>query len=147
LELARSAFNTDPASYNESTLALALLSTRDPDNLQEGLKHARAAVEKTPDDTQALSALLMGGALNQDLAAVRQASAGLVRVAPQEPLGHFFSGLVAAEDQQWEKAEAELLLAEQLGMEHAAVQGAEPGGIATPGQSGPRVAMRWDTRL
>ncbi len=124
IQLARSAYNADPSSYNESALAVALLSTRDTANVQEGLKLARSAVQKTPDDTQALSALLMGGALNQDVSAVRQGSVGLVRVAPQNPTGHFFSGLVAAEDQQWERAEEELLLAERLGMDHATVQDA-----------------------
>lgn len=122
IQLARSALQSDSSSYNESALAAALLSTRDTANVQEGLKLAKSAVQKTPDDAQALSALLAAGALTRDVGAIRQASAGLVRVAPLEPMGHFFSGLVAAEDQQWEKAEEELLLAERLGMDHAAVQ-------------------------
>jgi Zn-dependent protease with chaperone function len=122
IQWARTAFDLDPSSYNESALALALLSTRDTAKVQEGLTHARSAVQKTPDDDQALLALLMGGALIQDVAAIRQASTKLVQVAPQFPLGHFFYGLVAAEDGQWETSEAELLLAEQLGMDHASVQ-------------------------
>ena len=122
IQLARSAVGNDPSSYNESALAIALLRKGGTDNVLEALKLARSAVQETPDDEQALNALLVAGVLTNNVADVRQASSGLVRVAPQYPLGHFFSGLVAAEDQQWETAEEELLLAERLGMDHAAVE-------------------------
>lgn len=122
IQHARAAVAAEPSSYNESALALALLSATDVASRREGLKYARSAVEKLPDDAQANSALLLGGLYNNDVSAIRQASAKLVVVVPNEPIGHYFNGLVAADDGQWEKAEQELLLSQQLGMGAAEVQ-------------------------
>ena len=122
IQHARAAVAADPSSYNESALAMALLSTKDAQNNREGLDYARSAVQKLPDDAQANTALLLGGIYNNDTTAIRQASGELVVIAPDQPIGHYFNGLVAADDGQWEKAEQELLLSQQLGLPAADVQ-------------------------
>jgi Zn-dependent protease with chaperone function len=75
--------------------------------------------------------LLITGVMNEDVDAIRQASTSLIEIAPNNPAGHFFAGLIAAGDGNWEEAERKLLLAEELGMPAEDVQEALASGIST----------------
>jgi Zn-dependent protease with chaperone function len=131
VERARQAHAAGDSPYNQVALAQALLSTEGRDNEIEALTHAQAAVEALPDDDSANVALLLAGIVNKNEAAVRRASTTLVEVLPEYPLAHFYLGLLAAEDSQWEKAERELLLAQKLGMPAEYVQEALDDRIAS----------------
>jgi Zn-dependent protease with chaperone function len=130
VERARQAHAASDSPHNRTALAWALLATEERSNEIEALTHAWAAVEALPDDDDANGALLFAGLVNEDEAAVRQASTTLVEVLPEYPMGHFYAGLVAADDGEWEKAERELLLAQELGMSAEYVQEALDDGIA-----------------
>jgi hypothetical protein len=129
LQYAQQAFDADPSPHNHSALAWALLSTEEPDKLAKGLTLAQAAVNAMPDEPDFQYVLLVAGIGNEDLDTMRQASAALVRLEPGFADGHYFAGLVAAEDGKWIKAERELLLAQELGMAPELVQSALDTGI------------------
>lgn len=131
VQCARQAYAAQDSPYNRMALADALLTTEDPDKKAEALDHAWTAAKALPDDDHANLTLLMAGLANEDVSAIRQASTTLVRVLPDLPEGHFFAGLVAAEDGKWEEAERELLRAKQLGMPAEYVQEALDSGIAS----------------
>jgi Zn-dependent protease with chaperone function len=129
-ELTRKALTLEPNSYNQSSLAMVLLQKNTPGDSQDAYDLAVLATESLPDDEQALTALMISaGALNK-LDVARTANARLLQVQPDYPIAHFFAGLLAAADRKWEKAEAELLYSQELGMPAEAVQNALKSGIA-----------------
>lgn len=131
VERARQAHDAGDSPYNLTALAQALLETGDRDSEIEALAHARAAVAALPDDETANLTLLYAGIVNENEPAIRQASTTLVEILPDLPVAHFYLGLMAAEDGQWEKAERELLLAQELGMPAEYVQAALDDEIAS----------------
>ncbi|MEW5987678.1 MAG: M48 family metalloprotease [Chloroflexota bacterium] len=122
LQHAQQAYALDDNPYNETALARALIATGQRNKIREALTHAQAAVAAMPDDDQANLILLMAGAAYEDEDSIRQATTNLLNVAPQNPVTHYYAGLLAAMDSQWEKAESELLLAQELGMPAEEVQ-------------------------
>jgi len=132
LDLARSARATDPSPENAGTLALALLFKTDVTEAekQRALDLAHTAADALPDDAWAQTVLLHAALCNWNDTIVRRASADVVRLDPDHPLGHFAAGLVAAQDGRWELAESELRLAERLGYEPARVREVLDMGVA-----------------
>lgn len=128
---ARRAYELDGTPYNQIALAQALLVSGDKTKAAEALTHAQAAAQALPDDLDVNVTLLYAGAATANVPTIRQASQKLIEIAPDFPLAHYFAGLVAAEDGQWEKAERELLLAQKLGMPAEDVQKALDSGIAS----------------
>jgi len=122
LERARQAYVAEDSPYNHMALARALLATEDLDKATEALRHAWVAARELPEDNDVNIVLLFAGLANNNLDAIRQASTKLVQVLPDFPLGHFFAGIIAAEDGKWEQAKRELLLARELGMPAEDVQ-------------------------
>jgi Zn-dependent protease with chaperone function len=122
VELARRALSVDDATFNKTALAQALLSLDDSASHQEALGLAQTAVKELPDDDSAQYTLLIAGIVNEDLGAVREASDKLIQMVPDEPMGHFYAGLMAAEDGDWQKAETELIRARELGADPEMVQ-------------------------
>jgi Zn-dependent protease with chaperone function len=131
VEYARLAYTADDSPQNRIALAWALLSTGDWADANEALTHAMAAVEALPDDLEANMTLLYAGIVNESRAAMRRASTKLVEIDPQNPVGHYYFGLFLAADEEWERAEQELLLAQELGMPAEYVQAALNEGIAS----------------
>jgi Zn-dependent protease with chaperone function len=129
LRHARSALTTDPSPYNEMALARVLLATEERDDAAEALTHAQAAVEALPEDPEARSVLLYAAIVTEDVDLIRKSSAKLVELDPDLAVGHYFAGLLAAEDGRWEEAERELLLARELGMPAEPVEEALDAGI------------------
>ncbi|HUH99319.1 MAG TPA: M48 family metalloprotease [Anaerolineales bacterium] len=129
-QLSRKALSLETNSYNQSSLAMVLLEKNTPKDSQEAYDLASASVGSLPDDEQANTALLLSAAAVNNLAVIRQTNEHLLRIDPGNPLGHYFAGLLAANDGRWEKAEAELLNSQKLGMAPAAVQHALDQGIA-----------------
>lgn len=121
-EHAKRALAVDDSPYNHIALASALLAIQKPAHEREALAHARVAVEALPDDGHANAILLGAGAVNEDEAAVRQATEKLLQVWPDYPPAHYTAGILAANEGKWILAERELLLAQELGMPAEAVQ-------------------------
>lgn len=128
---AQQAYALDNSYTNRTALARALLFLDTPESNADALTHAWAAVDEAPQDSQANFVLLFAGVLNEDSAAIRQSSTTLVQIAPDLAIGHFFAGLVAADDGNWEEAERLLLRAEELGMPAEDVQEALENGITS----------------
>jgi magnesium-transporting ATPase (P-type) len=55
---------------------------------------------------------------------VRQADEKLLQIAPNNPLGYYYAGILAAMDGKWEKAERELLISQKMGMPELTVHNA-----------------------
>jgi Zn-dependent protease with chaperone function/tetratricopeptide (TPR) repeat protein len=129
-ELTRKALALEPNSYNQSSLAIILLQKNTPKDSQEAYDLATSAAKSLPDDEQALMALMMSAAAINNLEVVRASNARLLEADPNNPLVHYFAGLLSANDRKWEKAESELLYSQNLGMPSEAVQHALSAGIA-----------------
>jgi Zn-dependent protease with chaperone function/Flp pilus assembly protein TadD len=129
-ELTRKALALEPNSYNQSSLALILLQKDTPKDSQEAYDLATLATESLPDDEQALLALMASAGAINNLEVARTANARLLEVDPNNPLVHYFAGLLSATDRKWEKAEAELAYSQKLGMPADAVQQVLGSGIA-----------------
>ena len=129
-ELLRKAVELEPDGYNKGALAFTFYFKDTPLDLQEAFELASTASQLLPEDEEyALIWLLTAAAVN-NLGAVRQADEHLLQIAPTNPFGHYFAGLVAAMDGKWEQAETELRYSQQLGMLPETVQGALDTGIA-----------------
>ena len=124
------AYETDPSPYNQAALANALLERGTPVDRGNALRHAQAAAEAQPDDFNIMLTLTFTAIANEDEDTFQQASAALVALDPDNPAGHFFAGIAAANDGKWELAEKEVLLAKDLGMEPEVVQIALDQGIS-----------------
>lgn len=120
---ARKAVAADDGSpFNHAMLAMVLASSTDRDKVAEALVEAKKGVAGAPDDAWTNQALLLAAIYNNDLTSVRQAVNQLLIVAPEYPVAHYFAGLLAAGDEHWETAEAELLQARAQGLDAAEVQ-------------------------
>lgn len=129
-ELTRRALALEPNSYNQSSLAVILLQKNTPKDSQEAYDLATLAVESLPNDDQALMALMMSAGAINNLEVAHTADNQLLKIQPNNPLAHYYAGLLAAADRKWEKAESELLYSQALGMPSEMVQEALKTGIA-----------------
>ena len=129
-ELTRKALALEPHSYNQSSLAIILLQKNTPKDSQEAYDLATLAMKSMPEDEQALMALMMSaGAINK-LDVAQTANTQLLALEPNNPLAHYFAGLLAASNRKWEKAESELMYSQTLGMPSDSVQEVLKSGIA-----------------
>lgn len=131
LSHAQTAYRADPSAYNRSALAYALLASGLPSNLPAALGHASAAAAELPDDPFAQYVMALTAYASEDVDALRQSSAAMIRLFPDDPLGHFFAGVVAADDGRWLESEAELLLSQEFGMPSDQVQQVLDSGVRT----------------
>ena len=130
LSLIRKAVALEPDAYNQSSLAETLLVEGTPSDDQEAFTLASAAVQLMPDDASTNLALLLAATTVSNLPVARQADEQLIKLAPTNPVGHYYAGLLAALDKQWEKADSELLYSQRLGMDPKIVQQSLNLGIA-----------------
>ncbi len=128
---ARQALAIEPADYNQIQLAMLLVSKGGAAEATEALELARKAVQANPNDVINEYVLMWAGVQRTDYDAMRQATAYLVTAAAEAPDVHYIAGMVAAHDNQWEKAESELLLARKLGFDQAEVDKALNGGVTS----------------
>jgi Zn-dependent protease with chaperone function len=131
LEYARRAYEVDPSPYNQIGIANVLILFEQKVKTGEALALIKEAANALPNDVDANARLLEIGLIAEDTFAIRQATERLLVLAPEMPPAHFFAGLVAAEEGDWEKAEAEILLSRELGMPEEAIQFALEQGIST----------------
>lgn len=141
LSYAERAYAVDPSPWNQYALARAMLATEDPAHVADTFFHAREAADALPDDPGAQYVLLFAAIEYDDMDSVRRASEALIRLVPDDPLGYYIAGLIAADDGRWEDAERKLLLAQELGMPAEQVQEALDSGIRT--QARMWRAIRW----
>jgi Zn-dependent protease with chaperone function len=130
VELLRKAVELEPNAYNQSALANSLIQKNTPKDYQEAFELSSTAAKSLPDDEQAISIWLLSAGAVRNIDAMRQADEHLLQIAPNNPLAHYFAGLLAADAGNWEKAETELLFSQQLGMPPENVQSALKIGIA-----------------
>jgi Zn-dependent protease with chaperone function len=129
VEYAEKAYAADPSPINQAALADALLSRGTPADRMSGYRHAQAAAANLPHDPGIQATLFMGAWAAQDEATMQQASAALLTLAPDNPLSHYFAGISAALDGKFERAEREILLAQELGMPSELIEGTLASGI------------------
>ncbi len=122
VEHAQRAVAGDDSAYNHAALAQALLGLKDSSRLKEALSEAQTAARQLPDNADVQLTLLYVAVENNHYALIEQTSRALIRLAPDNPIGHYFAGLMAANNSQWEQAEAELLLAKSQGLDAAEIQ-------------------------
>ncbi len=113
---ARQAVSIDANLDNKGALALALSFIDDEKKNSEGFILAQEVARAEPDEPFYQHVLLVAAVQNDRTDIIRQAANRLVELEPENPVGHYFTGLLAAQDGQWERAESELLLAEKYGM-------------------------------
>lgn len=130
IELGQKAVDLEPNAYNQSALALALLTTKVPADNQKAFNLASAAVEALPDDEQGNYALCYAAMTIDNATVAQQAAQHLIQLYPTHPLGHFFAGVLAAQDGKWELAESELIYAQKLGYPASNVQSVLDLGVA-----------------
>lgn len=141
LEHANQALIVQDSPYNEIAMVYPLLMTGEPAALDMALVYARRAVAALPDDEDANVALMYAGIAVENRDAVRQATDKLVEIGSDNVEAHYQTGLLAAEDGEWERAERELLLSRKLGKPAEVVQQALDIRIAS--QSRLRRFQRW----
>lgn len=131
LSHAQQAYAADPSPYNRSALAYALLASDLRVNLGPALEHASAAAAELPNDPFAQYVLALAAYASEDLPALERSSQAMIRLFPDDPLGHFLAGVAAAEAERWEEAERELLRAQELGMPASQVEQVLASGVRT----------------
>jgi Zn-dependent protease with chaperone function len=141
LSHAEQAYAVDPSPWNQYALAQAMLATEDPAHVADAFVHARDAAAALPDYPGVQYVLLFAALNYEDVDSLRQASEALIRLVPDQPVGYYIAGLIAADDGRWEDAERKLLLAQELGMPAEQVQEALDSGIRT--QARMWRAIRW----
>lgn len=118
---AREAYELDSSVINQVAVAQALVFSEDAANWREGLQLAQSGVNAEPDDPYNQWVLLVAGAQTENIEVMRDASNALIELAPDDAMGHFYRGLVAAEEGDWQLAERELIRARDLGWPAAEV--------------------------
>jgi Zn-dependent protease with chaperone function len=119
--LARRAVELEATPDNLESLALILASgdgtTSAPaPDVQEAVSLARRAISLAPDSLYAEVALAQAAVASQDLALLNEASDSLVRLAPDEPQGHFFRAIAQAYRGELSAAEETLEIARKKGL-------------------------------
>lgn len=130
IELSRKAMELEPNADNQVALARALLQKDIPKDSQEAFELATAAAKTQPDNEDTIMTWLLAAAAVENLEVARQADEQLLKLSPDNVVAHYYSGLLAATDGKWEKAESELLYSQQLGMPPEYVKSALDSGIA-----------------
>ena len=110
------AYEVDPESpWNLSTLVMALYMTQEDENMVRALPLAKEAAQELPGDVGANILLLALAAYNEDIDAVRMVAPMVVELDPDQPLGHFYVGVMAGLDGDMVLAERELERSMELG--------------------------------
>lgn len=139
---ARRALELAPSPENQSALAQVLIDTKDAAKYPEAMALAKAAVQSAPDDLTYLHILVLVAGETNDLDIIRSTTDHILQLAPEDVLAHYYAGLVAANDGQWEKSEKELRLAEKYGLPKDAIDSLiREGGIHT--QAVIQRTIRW----
>jgi tetratricopeptide (TPR) repeat protein len=130
IEQLRKAMAIEPNAYNQSALALALLSKNTPKDNQESFNLASEAAKTLPNDESTVLTWLLSSANMEDEKNIREADERLLQINPTDPYAQYFAGLISATDGKWEKAKKEMLYAQQLGMPANVVKHAMDAGIS-----------------
>jgi Zn-dependent protease with chaperone function len=133
LDHANRALAIQDSPYNEIAMVYPLLMTGEPAAIGMALGYAHRAVAALPDDEDANVALMYAGIAAENRDAIRRATDKLLEIGSDNAEAHYQAGLLAAEEEEWERAERELLLARELGKPAGVVQQALDNRIA--GQS------------
>lgn len=119
---ARQAFQIEDNQANRLTLVSALVKGYEFSQFSNAIYLLNPVLAEDPDNPTANWLLLQIGLRTKDKDMIREGSANVARLMPENPSGHFYNGSMLAQDGRWEQAHAELLQAQALGMRAAAVQ-------------------------
>jgi Zn-dependent protease with chaperone function len=127
--LARKAMTLSDTWYYKTNLATILLDKNTPASNMEAFNLSKDAVKQAPDEVLTYILLANAAQTVKDFNTLRDASKNIIRLDPNNPVGHYYSGISAAIDQNWITAENEIRLSEKLGFPHEYVQRALDAGI------------------
>jgi Zn-dependent protease with chaperone function len=113
---AERAFAADSSPFNMTALASAIFETKDSSQYALASIYAQRAADSLPDDAESQLILLMAGIMTKKDSVIMRASDKVVKLMPGQPYGHFYYAFSLAQKGKWEKAEHELLFAQQLGV-------------------------------
>jgi Zn-dependent protease with chaperone function len=120
LALARRAHKLEDTPVNLSALIRALLrkvqSSTGATHASEALALARQLVDREPDDPDAHTMMAEAAVTVQDRYLLERSVKALRRLAPDAMPTHYFAGIGAAMEEDWETAEEEIRRARQLGL-------------------------------
>ncbi|HSF16452.1 MAG TPA: M48 family metalloprotease [Vicinamibacteria bacterium] len=116
LVLGRRAYELDNHAYNLMAVLEALLRFQEYARLREASDLAERLIGELPEDPVALQLVAMAALRTENRELLRRATSGLRQVDPDNVGTHYFSGIEAAIDGDWERAEAEVEQARALGL-------------------------------
>lgn len=116
LAYAQIAYQQDPGPLNRATLAAAYLVDDNYLSQMQAMSMTAEAVRQRPDDPYILEIRLLAGLRGGGMDVTREAAERLTEVSPDNPMGHYFAGIAAAEEGDIERAEASILRSQELGM-------------------------------
>ena len=127
LALARRAVEIEASSDNQESLALFLATGDGTANapaadVQEAVSLARQAIARAPDSLFAEVALAQAAIAGNDLALLNEASDSLIRLAPEEPQGHYYRAVAQAFHGDLSEAEETLETARKKGLPEQTAQ-------------------------
>jgi Zn-dependent protease with chaperone function len=122
LQLARRALELENHGYNETAVVQSLLRFSDVRSRREARDRALKLMELLPTEPNALAVTAAAAIAYEDRALLGKAVDGLRKLEPDGMTTHYFAGIVAALDEDWEKAEEELLLAQARGVPAEEIQ-------------------------
>lgn len=116
------AYQLDPSPDSALALAAALFRTTIDPNVNEAYRLTQEALKEEPDSFYANLIMRDIAAYVGDLESLRLANEKLLEAAPNDPVGYYYIGLLAAQDEEWEAAEKALLKAQELGLPEEQIQ-------------------------
>ncbi len=141
LQHAQKAKELDDSPQNKAALAHVLMAFESPEKNLQAYDLALEASRDQPDDSYYQYILAEASWAVDKKDTFKQSAAALVQMDPSNPLAHYYAGVSAAFDEQWERSVSELNTAEKLGMPKEAVEDLLSQGIRTQAQI--RAAIRW----
>lgn len=141
-ELCEKAVQLKRSAYNLLTLAQCYLSTNGNSNLSSDYPTKALELlkegQRLPNGNEAEFYLLIAQATlqNNNIFEFRSATHHLIQEYPEEMGSHYYAALLAANDEEWVKANDEILKAKKLGLSDANVQAFLNSGV------GSKVAIR-----
>jgi Zn-dependent protease with chaperone function/tetratricopeptide (TPR) repeat protein len=120
--LSLKALQIQDSEENISSLANVFLMEGTPKSNQDALNLLSSAIVKYSADIGLREMYIVAAANIPDEDALRAGVTSLLQIDPNNWIGRYYSGLIAAQDGKWELAEKELLRAQELGVPADIVQ-------------------------
>jgi len=120
--LSLKALQIQDSEENISSLANVFLMEGTPKSYQDALNLLSSAIIIYPENIGLREMYIVAAANIPDEDALRAGVTSIIEIDPDNWIGRYYSGLIAAQDGKWELAEKELLSAQELGVPAEIVQ-------------------------